>query len=138
VDYKFGQFAPEHLAKMKEGIELFNQQKYWECHESFEDLWMEDKNDPARNVYWAIIQVAAACIHYRDSKIIGAQGMIKKAKEKFRRCREQSILTELAFKYLDWQELEELVMKISDQDAALSDFEELFNFRFKHFKSIPE
>jgi hypothetical protein len=133
VEYKFGQFTPEHLAKMAEGIALFNEQKYWECHESFEDLWMEDKNDPARNVYWAIIQVAAACIHYRDDKIVGAQGMINKSKEKFRRCREQNILTPLAFQYLDWEELEKLVMKIKDKDAQLQDFEELFNFRFKNY-----
>ena len=133
MEYKFGQFSPEHLAKMAEGIALFNEQKYWECHESFEDLWMEDKNDPARNIYWAIIQVAAACIHYRDDKIVGAQGMINKSKEKFRRCREQNILTPLALKYLDWEELEKLVMKIKDKDAQLQDFEELFNFRFKNY-----
>ena len=133
MEYKFGQFSPEHLAKMAEGIALFNEQKYWECHESFEDLWMEDKNDPARNIYWAIIQVAAACIHYRDDKIVGAQGMINKSKEKFRRCRDQNILTPLALKYLDWEELEKLVMKIKDKDAQLQDFEELFNFRFKNY-----
>jgi predicted metal-dependent hydrolase len=138
VEYKFGQFGPEHLAKMQEGIELFNEQKYWECHESFEDLWMEDKNDPARNVYWAIIQVAAACIHYRDSKIIGAQGMINKAKEKFRRCRDQHILTDLAFNYLDWEELESLSLAIKDKDATLEDFKDLFNFRFKNYRTIPE
>jgi hypothetical protein len=133
MEYKFGQFSPEHLAKMAGGIALFNEQKYWECHESFEDLWMEDKNDPARNIYWAIIQVAAACIHYRDDKIVGAQGMINKSKEKFRRCRDQNILTPLALKYLDWEELEKLVMKIKDKDAQLQDFEELFNFRFKNY-----
>lgn len=138
MEYKFGQFGSEHLAKMQEGIELFNEQKYWECHESFEDLWMEDKNDPARNIYWAIIQVAAACIHYRDSKIIGAQGMINKAREKFRRCRDQHILTDLALKYLDWEELESLVMAIKEKEAILEDFEELFNFRFKNYRSIPE
>jgi hypothetical protein len=137
MEYKFGQFSPEHLAKMAEGIALFNEQKYWECHESFEDLWMEDKNDPARNIYWAIIQVAAACIHYRDDKIVGAQGMINKSKEKFRRCREQNILTPLALKYLDWEELEKLVMKIKDKDAQLQDFEELFNFRFKNYTPHP-
>lgn len=125
-------FELEHLKKMREGIELFNEQKYWECHESFEDLWMEDRNDPARNVYWAIIQVAATCIHYRDKKLIGAQGMIIKAKEKFRRCRDQHILTDLAFKYLDWEELEGLVMKISDK-PELEEFAPLFNFRFKHY-----
>lgn len=133
MQYSYGQFTPEHLAKMEEGVKLFNEQKYWECHESLEDVWMEDRQDAARNVYWAVIQVAAALIHYRDGKIIGAQGMINKAKEKFRRCREQNILTPLAFDYLDWEELEELVMKIKDKDAELSDFKELFDFRFKNY-----
>ena len=122
MEYKFGQFTPEHLAKIQEGIELFNEQKYWECHESLEDLWMEDKNDSARYIYWAIIQVAAACIHYRDSKIIGAQGMINKAREKFRRSRELHVLTPLVLKYLDWEELEKLVAQIKEKDAKLEDF----------------
>jgi predicted metal-dependent hydrolase len=138
VDYKFGQFTPEHLAKIQEGVELFNEQKYWECHESLEDLWMEDKNDSARYIYWAIIQVAAACIHYRDSKIIGAQGMINKAREKFRRTRELHVLTPIVLKYLDWEELEALVAQIKEKDAKLEDFEELYNFRFKNYRSIPE
>ncbi|MGE3609024.1 MAG: DUF309 domain-containing protein [Bacteriovoracaceae bacterium] len=117
---------------MKEGVELFNQQKYWECHESLEDIWMEDRQDNARNVYWAVIQVAAACIHYRDNNLIGASGMIFKAKEKFRRCRDLNVLTDLAFKYLDWEELEEVVFRIPEK-SQLEDFAELFNFRFKHY-----
>jgi len=137
VEYKVGQFSPEHLAKMAEGVQLFNEQKYWECHESLEDVWMEDRNDQARNVCWAVIQVAAACIHYRDDKIIGAQGMINKAKEKFRRCRQMHILTPIAFQNLDWEELEDLVMKIPDKEARLEDFEELYNFRFKSYPLHP-
>ena len=107
-------FTEEHLKKMADGVRLFNEQKYWECHEALEEVWLEDRQDPTRNVYWAVIQVAASCIHYRDKKIIGAQGMIMKSKEKFRRCRDMHILTDLAFKYLDWQELEDIVMKIPD------------------------
>lgn len=127
-------FLSEHLKKMEEGISLFNEQKYWECHEALEDVWMEDRQDPARNVYWAVIQVAAACIHYRESNLIGAQGMISKAKEKFRRCRDQHVLTQLNFDYLDWQEFEELVMKIPDgKISQLKDFADIFNFRFKHY-----
>ena len=127
-------FTEEHLKKMADGVRLFNEQKYWECHEALEEVWLEDRQDPTRNVYWAVIQVAASCIHYRDKKIIGAQGMIMKSKEKFRRCRDMHILTDLAFKYLDWQELEDIVMKIPDGTAsALSDFEPLFNFRFKNY-----
>lgn len=132
--YSYGQFTPDHLFKMREGVELFNEQKYWECHEALEDVWMEDRQDPARNVYWAVIQVAAACIHYRDSNLIGAQGMIYKAKEKFRRCRDQHILTDIAFKFLDWEELEADVMKIPEtNNSVLHDFAKLFEFKFKNY-----
>ncbi len=137
MDYSFGQFSSDHLFKIQEGVKLFNEQKYWECHEVLEDLWMEDRMDAARNVYWAIIQVAAVCIHYRDGKIVGAQGMINKAKEKFKRCHELHVLTPLVLKYLDWEELESLVMNIRAQDAELADFEKLFNFRFKHYTPKP-
>lgn len=127
-------FSEEHLKKMAEGVRLFNEQKYWECHEALEEVWLEDRQDPTRNVYWAVIQVAASCIHYRDGKIIGAQGMIMKSKEKFRRCRDMHILTDLAFKHLDWQELEDIVMRIPDgSTSTLEDFAPLFNFRFKNY-----
>jgi predicted metal-dependent hydrolase len=127
-------FGQEHLEKMKEGILLFNEQKYWECHEVFEDLWAEDAHDPIRNIYWAIIQVAAACIHYRDKNLTGAQGMIAKAKEKFKRCRDLHLLSDLAFKHLDWDELEQIALKIPDaKDSELHHFSRLFDFRFKHY-----
>lgn len=127
-------FDEEHLEKMKHGIHLYNEQKYWECHEVFEDLWCEDAHDPVRNIYWAIIQVAAACIHYRESNLIGCQGMIAKAKEKFKRCREMHVLSDLAFKRLEWAEFEEIALKIPDSShSKLEDFKELFNFRFKFY-----
>jgi predicted metal-dependent hydrolase len=127
-------FDHEHLKKMEEAIRLFNEQKYWECHESLEDLWMEDRQDPVRNIYWAVIQVAAACIHYRDHNLIGCQGMIAKAKEKFKRCRDMHVLSDVAFKYLDWNELESLTLKIPDSSQSkLEDFKELFDFRFKFY-----
>lgn len=128
-------FELEHLKKMEEGILLFNEQKYWECHEALEDVWMEDRQDPVRNVYWAVIQVAAACIHYRDANLIGAQGMITKSKEKFRRCREMNLLSELTFKSLDWKDFERIVMNIPEgTQAKLEDFKEIFDFRFKNYK----
>lgn len=127
-------FDQEHLDKMAHGISLFNEQKYWECHEVFEDLWAEDAHDPIRYIYWAIIQVAAACIHYRNENLVGCQGMIAKAKDKFRKCHEAHILSDLAQSKLDWAELEEMVMRIPDSgQSQLNDFKELYNFRFRHY-----
>jgi uncharacterized protein len=136
LDYQFGQFTPEHLEKIEEGIRLFNEQKYWECHEALEELWLEDRTDNARDVYWAIIQVAASCIHYRDKNIAGARGMIAKSREKFRRLHERRTLTPLVFQYLDWQELEGLVAAIPEHEPELADFAALFDFRFKHYPGL--
>jgi len=125
-------FGPDHLEKMKEGLQLFNQQKYWECHEALEEIWLEDRNDPIRNVYWAVIQVAAACIHYRDDNLVGAQGMIKKSKEKFKRCRDLHLLNSFLEIQLNWLELERLVNNIPESDqSTLKDFKNLFEFRFE-------
>jgi len=132
-NYPYGQFSVDHLGKMTAGIKCFNDQHYWECHEELEDVWLEDRNDPARYVYWAVIQVAACMVHFRDKKIIGAQGMIKKAKEKFQFCRDKKVLTDLAFDFLSWQELEELVFSIPAEEAELDHFAKLYEFRFLQF-----
>ena len=122
---------------MREGILLFNEQKYWECHEALEDIWAEDNHDPVRYIYWAVIQVAAACIHYRDKNLIGAQGMIAKAKDKFKKCHELHILSELATKYLDWEELESISLKIPEtKESTLEDFQDLFHFKFKNYPEL--
>ena len=124
-------FDQSHLEKMQEGIKLFNEQKYWECHESLEDIWAEDNHDSVRYIYWAVIQVAAACIHYRDQNLIGCQGMMTKAKAKFKKCRELFILSDLALSALHWNEFEAIVMKIPDGDLSeLEDFKEIYQFRF--------
>lgn len=130
--YQYGQFSHEHLQKIREGIELFNEQKYWECHEVLEDLWIEDTQDAARYIYWAIIQVAAACIHYRDNNIVGAVGLLTKARDKFVKAKEKKAVTDLVLQYLDWEELEKLIFSIP-QNPQLEDFKSLFNFRFKNY-----
>ncbi len=125
-------FSEVHLKKMQEGLELFNQQKYWECHESLEDVWIEDTTDPGRYVYWAVIQVAAAMIHYRDKNLVGANGLIKKAKEKFSKVQELGLENDLLEKKLQWSHLKQLTLSIPEK-ASLEEFSELFEFRFKGF-----
>jgi hypothetical protein len=123
------QFNQTHLQLITEGIRLFNAQKYWECHEDLEDHWREEPA-PVRNVYWAVIQVAAAMIHYRDENLIGACGLINKAKQKFDRCEQLKIENELLERNLSWTELKKMVRMVPDE-ALLTDFKKLFEFRFK-------
>ena len=109
---------------MRLGIETFNQQKYWECHEELEHVWLEERTNPSRYVYWAVIQVAATMVHYRDRKLIGCQGMIEKTKDKFKKCQDLRVINEIVLQYLDWQDLENLIRKIPE-NAPLESFEAL-------------
>lgn len=123
------QFDNGHLEIIAEGIRLFNAQKYWECHEELEHHWLEEPG-PMRNVYWAVIQVAAAMIHYRDGKLIGARGLIYKAKQKFDRCEQFSIESDLLRSRLSWDKLKKMVRAVP-AEPELTDFKSLFEFRFE-------
>ena len=123
------QFSEAHLNLMAQGIRLFNAQKYWECHEEFEHHWLEEPG-PIRNIYWAVIQVAASLIHYRDGNIVGARGLIAKAKDKFSRCEQNKIENELLEENLDWSKLKQLVRAVP-AESKLEDYSKLFEFRFK-------
>ncbi len=122
------QFNSSHLEIVRKGIELFNAQKYWECHEDLEHHWLEEPG-PLRNVYWAIIQVAAAMIHYREGNLIGARGLIYKAKQKFDRCESFHVESDVLNKYLSWSVLKKLVREVPSE-PELEDFKKLFEFRF--------
>lgn len=124
-----GQFDRTHLQIIAEGIRLFNAQKYWECHEELEEHWLEEPG-PIRNVYWAVIQVAASMIHYRNDNLIGARGLWLKAKQKFERCEQFKIESELLEQNLSWSELKLMVRSVPNE-PELTDFKQLFEFRFK-------
>ena len=46
------------------GVELFNQGRYWDAHEAWEEAWTPDRHGPDRGFYKGLIQVAAGCLHY--------------------------------------------------------------------------
>jgi uncharacterized protein len=49
---------------LQRGIELFNEGRYWEAHEAWEEAWTPDRHGPDRGFYKGLIQVAAGCLHY--------------------------------------------------------------------------
>lgn len=125
------QFTTSHLKMMQNGIRLFNDGQFWECHEDLEDPWMECSHEPAKYVFWAVIQVATALYHYENQNLAGASGMLNKAKEKLKLCEplEGPILRE----QLSWDTLKKLVDKIP-QNPSLEDFSSLYLFKFKEIK----
>jgi hypothetical protein len=128
--YHYGQFSLDHLKAIREGITLFNKEQYWECHEYLEDLWLDDVGDKARLVYWAILQLSVCLYHYREENLIGAQGLMKKSKDKIRRCEKEKVETPLMYTFLDWDLIKKIVERIPD-NPTLKDFETLSKFKFK-------
>jgi predicted metal-dependent hydrolase len=64
--------------RFKKGLELFNGQEFFECHEVIEDLWLETPmEDHYRDLYKGVIQAAAAVYQWERGIASGALGLYK-------------------------------------------------------------
>ena len=62
--------------RFKKGLELFDQGKYFECHDVIEELWLEtDPKDPNRDLYKGVIQAAAAIYQFDRGILSGAKAL---------------------------------------------------------------
>ena len=53
------------------GIDEFNQQLFFECHETLEEIWLEDHGED-RQFYQGIIQIAAGYFKWQQGVPAGA------------------------------------------------------------------
>lgn len=58
--------------RLTKGIELFNNEEFFECHEIVENLWLAT-SDEYKNFYKGIIQTAVALHHLRNENMSGAK-----------------------------------------------------------------
>ena len=54
-----------------QGVEEFNRQEFYPCHDTFEALWMEAQ-EPLKSFYQGILQVAVGCYHLGNHNWRGA------------------------------------------------------------------
>ncbi len=54
-----------------QGVEQFNQQEFYACHDTLEALWMEAL-EPQKQFYQGILQIAVACYHLGNLNWRGA------------------------------------------------------------------
>ena len=52
------------VAALAKGVEEFNTHRFFECHETLEDIWRAERR-PMRQFYKGVIQVAAGFHHLR-------------------------------------------------------------------------
>lgn len=57
-------------------------QDYFECHESLEELWLEEAKEP---LYQGLLQVAVALYHHRNGNLSGAIKLMTSALDKLKR-----------------------------------------------------
>ena len=65
------------------GVEEFNRGRFFECHDTIEDLWMHYRRAD-RRFYQGIIQLAVGCYHFSMGNYTGARNLYAKGDEKLR------------------------------------------------------
>ncbi len=54
----------------------FNTGRYFECHETLEEIWQEEQGE-VRDLYKGLIQLAAAFVHITRANFIGANRLLQ-------------------------------------------------------------
>jgi uncharacterized protein len=67
---------------VKRSIELFNEQRYWECHETLEQIWRMEHKGKEKDVQQGIILAASALVHFQKNEEDVCIGMIPKSLSK--------------------------------------------------------
>ena len=71
-------------ALLVEGITLFNDGEFFDCHEVIEHAW-NDEADPVRVMYQGILQIGVACYHIQHKNWRGAMKLIERGLPKVQR-----------------------------------------------------
>jgi predicted metal-dependent hydrolase len=75
--------------QLEQGVDLFNQGKFFEAHEVWEDLWRETSG-PHRICIQGLIQAAVGLYHRSKGNFIGARSQLGKAIRNLGACQENS------------------------------------------------
>jgi uncharacterized protein len=66
---------------LREGIELFNQERFWESHEVLEDIW-HSATGVERDIVQGLILTAAAFVHYQKNENDVCMSILGRARQK--------------------------------------------------------
>ncbi len=68
----------EKLEVLREGLDLFNEERFWECHEVLEQVWHPARGIE-RNIIQGLILTAAALVHHQKGESDVCLSMLGKA-----------------------------------------------------------
>ena len=64
--------------QLDRGIDLFNQREFYECHDTIEEIWLQESSD-RQPFLQGLIQAAVAFHHYEHGKWGAARSMLQMA-----------------------------------------------------------
>ena len=70
-----------HVDFYEHGIDLFNQGRFFECHEAWEEIWKRSDGE-LKFFYQGLIQAAVAILHAQRGNLEGARSLYRKASAK--------------------------------------------------------
>jgi predicted metal-dependent hydrolase len=91
------------------GVDYFNREFYYECHDVWEELWGEAKGQQ-KVFYQALIMVAVSLYHFGNENLAGALSCYHKALNEFRKLPE----------HLSGLNILELVRQLNEFYAGMS------------------
>ncbi len=111
VSIKLLDTPPKVVAKeeaLVEGVQLFNEERFWECHETLEQAWHVSKG-VERDAIQSIILTAAAFVHYQKGEEGICLSILRRARAKMASVKN--------YETLDFEALERNIDKILDSET---------------------
>ena len=71
----------EFTAKFADGKEHFNSRRFFESHESWEEIWLKSEGAEKRRLQ-GLIQIAAAFHHHSRANLAGTESLLRAGLEK--------------------------------------------------------
>jgi predicted metal-dependent hydrolase len=66
---------------LREGVAMFNEERFWESHEILEQVWREEKG-PEREAIQSLILTCAAFVHYQKGETEVCLSVLRRARAK--------------------------------------------------------
>src|SRR6267143_3806230 len=95
---------------LREGIDLFNQERFWEAHEVLEEIW-HPATGIERDTIQGLILTAAAFVHYQKNEASVCLSILSRAKDKLGMTNQ--------FRSLDIEHLRANIDRILENDTPV-------------------
>jgi hypothetical protein len=111
------------MDNFKKAIDEFNSELFFECHDTLEEIWNEERDQELKKFYHGLIHITVAFYHLTNYNFRGAVSQFKKAIDKlsnFPEIYRDINLSELLTQVKIWLEKAENALKGNEQNFDFS------------------